>query len=92
MKRKVRIKLGMLDPRAMFDCLKPSRGAYLLHINMPDEFLGTNRSFGTISLRPGDYVYLVSGRGAGGNAKRIARHCRAEKKILWHADHLTKAG
>ena len=40
--RKAQIKLGILDSRAMFDCFKSSPGAYLLHINMPDEFLGTN--------------------------------------------------
>ena len=88
--RKVRIKLGMLDPKTMFDCSNPSPGAYRLHINLPDEFLGSNRSLGSIILRSGDYVYLGSGRGAWGIAKRVARHCQAEKKIFWHADHLTK--
>ena len=75
----------------MFDCFKPSPVAYPLHINMPDEFLGTNGSFGSISLRPGDCVCLGNGGGVGGAAKRVARHCRAEKKFFGHADHLTKA-
>jgi len=82
----------MLDARATLDGLTPRPGSYLLHINIPNEFLGTIGSLGSIILPPGDYIYLGSARGPGGISKRVARHCRAEKKTFWHVDYLTKAG
>ena len=44
--------------------------------------------FDYLKTSPGDYVYLGSGRGTGGIAKRVARDLRAEKKfsgkrIIW---------
>ena len=37
--------------------------------------------FDYLKTSPGDYVYLGSGRGTGGTAKRVARDLRAEKKF-----------
>ena len=72
----------MWDTRATLDGLTPKLGSYLLHINIPNEFLGTIGSLGSIILPPGDYIYLGSAKGPGGISKRVARHCRAEKNFL----------
>jgi len=67
-------------------------GAYALHIVLPRRFEGAIGALGPVSLKRGDYLYLCSARGPGGISSRVGRHCRPEKKIHWHIDHLTVAG
>ena len=43
---------------------------------------------GTMSLRPGFYLYVGSAFGPGGLRARVGRHARDEKPLRWHIDYL----
>jgi Uri superfamily endonuclease len=68
------------------------RGAYALVIDLARPLaLEIPRYVGSV-LPAGRYVYCGSAYGAGGISARVARHCRVNKKLRWHVDHLTRTG
>jgi Uri superfamily endonuclease len=67
-------------------------GAYILLIQLNDEFEGHVGHLGDITLPAGEYFYFGSARGPGGMAARIKHHIRSDKKLHWHLDRLTFAG
>jgi len=72
--------------------LPVERGAYALAIDLPRPLaLEIPRFVGSV-LPVGRYVYCGSAYGAGGISARVARHCRVDKKLRWHVDHLTRSG
>ncbi|MEM0059330.1 MAG: GIY-YIG nuclease family protein [Desulfurococcaceae archaeon] len=42
-----------------------------------------------ITLNPGMYFYVGSGKGAGGALARLIRHLSGDKQMHWHIDQLT---
>ncbi|MEK9684427.1 MAG: GIY-YIG nuclease family protein [Rhodospirillaceae bacterium] len=67
-------------------------GCYALHIWLEKNFVRQVGSLGNIFLPVGSYLYLGNARGTGGLRARISRHCRSDKRIHWHVDHLTSWG
>ena len=43
---------------------------------------------GSLTIRPGWYVYIGSAFGPGGLSARINRHVKKRKKFRWHIDYL----
>ena len=67
-------------------------GAYVIAIELNEEFVGRVGSLGQICLKPGQYLYFGNARGPGGIRARIKRHLRVDKKTHWHIDRVTLAG
>lgn len=44
--------------------------------------------WGVLELQRGCYCYVGSALGPGGVAARVSRHCRRDKALRWHIDHL----
>lgn len=45
-------------------------------------------ALGTMTVRPGTYVYVGSAFGPGGVQARVRRHARGEGSMHWHIDYL----
>jgi len=67
-----------------------ARGTYVLVLRLADEMHIRVGKLGEFSLPVGHYLYVGSAQGSGGLAARIARHRRAEKRLHWHIDYLTR--
>ena len=61
-------------------------GSYLLSLSIPKQQHIDVGSLGTVSLRPGYYLYV--GSGMNGLSGRISRHLRLRKNLHWHVDFL----
>ena len=62
------------------------KGIYCLLIDVKRDSLIGVGSLGKLFFRKGSYVYV--GSALNNLQKRIARHCRKEKKKHWHIDYL----
>lgn len=77
---------------AVIQSLSVERGAYALVIDLARPLaLEISRYAGSV-LPAGRYVYCGSAYGPGGIRARVSRHCRTDKKLRWHVDHLTRTG
>lgn len=77
---------------AVIQSLPAERGAYALVIDLAQPLaLEISRYAGSV-LPAGRYVYCGSAYGPGGIRARVSRHCRTDKKLRWHVDHLTRTG
>jgi len=64
----------------------PGTYALLLRGEEPQEIeVG---ALGTMTVRPGTYVYVGSAFGPGGLRARVERHVRADGALHWHVDYL----
>ncbi len=61
-------------------------GSYLLSLRIPKQQHIDVGSLGTMSLRPGYYLYV--GSGMNGLSGRISRHMHLRKNLHWHVDFL----
>lgn len=66
---------------------KPNSGSYILCLWIPLILNIRVGSLGSLSLKPGLYLYAGSGRR--NLRQRINRHFAAHKKVRWHIDYLT---
>jgi len=67
-----------------------ARGTYVLVLRLEEETHINVGKLGEFSFPAGHYLYVGSAQGGGGLAARVARHRRAEKKLHWHIDYLTR--
>ena len=67
-----------------------ARGTYVLVLRLVDETHIKVGKLGEFSFSAGHYLYVGSAQGSGGLAARVARHRRAEKRLHWHIDYLTR--
>lgn len=77
---------------AVLQSLPVKRGAYALVINLAGPLVLEIPRYAGSRLPAGRYVYCGSAYGPGGIAARVRRHCRTDKKLRWHVDHLTRTG
>lgn len=63
-------------------------GTYALILRADDERSLEVGALGTMTVRPGPYVYVGSAFGPGGVRARVRRHARAEGATHWHVDYL----
>ena len=63
-------------------------GTYALLPRARDERTIEVGALGTVSVRPGMYVYVESAFGPGGLHARVQRHVRGNGALHWHVDHL----
>jgi Uri superfamily endonuclease len=70
-------------------CPRRPRGSILLLACSSTRTIGIGR-LGTIRLRPGHYVYVVSAVGPGGLQARIGHHRRKAARPHWHIDYLRR--
>lgn len=68
--------------------MRSSPGAYVLVVHLPAAAVLNVGSLGELTLDQGHYLYCGSAQA--GLMPRLARHMRAEKKIHWHIDLLTR--
>ncbi len=64
--------------------------SYVLVINLPKGVSTNIRSLGTVTFKPGTYIYIGSANVKNPLA-RVLRHFKKNKKIKWHIDYLTTA-
>ncbi len=67
-------------------------GAYVLGIRLEQATHLTIGRFGVCNLPAGWYAYVGSALGPGGLRARLSRHCRRDKKMHWHIDHVLTVG
>ncbi|MCX7669165.1 MAG: GIY-YIG nuclease family protein [Anaerolineae bacterium] len=65
-------------------------GSYVLWLSVAAPLTFEAGRLGQIALPAGLYAYVGSARGPGGLRGRLARHGRAQKRLHWHIDHLTR--
>jgi len=73
------------------DATEPPRsapGTYALLLAAPDERSIEVGALGTMTVRPGPYVYVGSAFGPGGVRARVRRHARRDGARHWHVDYL----
>jgi len=63
-------------------------GVYLLLAHLDRKTEISVGKLGTFSFCVGWYAYAGSALGPGGLPARLARHCRADKRLHWHIDYL----
>lgn len=64
-------------------------GIYYLIINLSRDVVLNIGHLGYFSFTKGTYIYIGSGKGAGGIYRRISRHTSKNKNVFWHIDYLT---
>ena len=64
----------------------PSANLYVAAARLPRREVITVGALGAIDFERGWYAYVGSARR--GREARVARHCRADKPLRWHADYL----
>lgn len=67
-----------------------TRGAYILIVDLDDEYPISIGALGEIRFCRGTYAYV--GSAMGGLEARLRRHFAKEKKTWWHIDHLLERG
>ena len=67
-----------------------ARGTYVLVFRLVEETDIRVGRLGEFSFPAGYYLYVGSAQGSGGLVARVARHRRAEKRLHWHVDYLTR--
>ena len=67
-----------------------ARGTYVLVLRLVEETHIRVGRLGEFSFPAGHYLYVGSAQGSGGLEARFARHRRAEKRLHWHIDYLTR--
>lgn len=77
---------------AVLQSLPVKRGAYALVIDLARPLVLEIPRFAGSVLPAGRFVYCGSACGSGGISARVIRHCRTDKKLRWHVDHLTRSG
>ena len=65
----------------------PSSGAYALVIELSGKLKIKTGVHRQTELEAG--LYLYAGRASRGLPQRVARHCKREKTVRWHIDHIT---
>ncbi len=68
--------------------MPPTKGVYVLLIEVASRVLLEIKSLGYVKLPQGRYVYVGSAKGPGGLRGRMARHFKKRKKLWWHIDYL----
>lgn len=63
-------------------------GTYVLVLRAEAEQTIEVGALGTLTVRPGWYVYVGSAFGPGGLRARVRRHVRADGATHWHIDYL----
>jgi Uri superfamily endonuclease len=64
------------------------KGSYILLLELPEPKTIMVGKQGEIKFENGYYAYV--GSALNGLKARISRHLRAEKRLFWHIDYLTK--
>lgn len=66
----------------------PDTGTYLLLLECDRCTLFRAGKLGTLTAKPGFYLYVGSAFGPGGLRARIAHHARIAQRAHWHVDYL----
>jgi len=72
------------DPRS----LRKDPGTYALLLRAEQGQTLEVGALGTMTVRPGWYVYVGSAFGPGGLQARVRRHARGDGALHWHVDYL----
>ena len=68
--------------------LPAERGTYALILRNSEPGVIRIGALGSISARPGYYIYVGSAFGPGGLSARVSRHLNGSQKRHWHIDYL----
>jgi len=77
-----------LDRELVREGLPSQKGSYLLILKSSSNAVITVGRKGSLTLKPGYYLYIGSALGPGGLSARVARHADRIKKSHWHIDYL----
>ncbi len=78
-----------MDKKDPLSDLSPSKGAYILQINVEETLIAAIPSLQNPQIDAGLYLYCGSANGPGGIRARVLRHLKRDKKPHWHVDRLT---
>jgi len=70
------------------DRLRSDPGTYVLLLCAEETQSIEVGALGTMTVRPGWYVYVGSAFGPGGLRARVQRHARGDGALHWHVDYL----
>ena len=66
-------------------------GTYALLFRAEEEQTVEVGALGSMTVQPGQYVYVGSALGPGGVQARVRRHARGDGALHWHVDYLRAA-